>query len=116
MRILVVEDERAVRGAPSRAVRLHGFQVEEAPNGQLALQMLGAAEQDLVWLDVLVPGIDGFETCRRLRAASHPMPVLMLTARDGVDDRVTGSLGAAPRFDPSSPRLVDHRSESRSGS
>ncbi len=90
MRILVVDDERAVRDALSRALRLHGFQVEEAQNGTSALRMLDAAEPDLVLLDVLMPGIDGFETCRRIRAAKHPTPVLMLTARDGVEDRVEG--------------------------
>lgn len=90
MRILVVDDERAVRDALARALRLNGFDVELAPNGQSALTMLEAATPDLVLLDVLMPGLDGFETCRRLRAAHHSTPILMLTARDGVDDRVEG--------------------------
>ena len=90
MRVLVVDDERAVRDALSRALRLNGFEVELAPNGQAALQMLDAAQPDVVLLDVLMPGIDGFETCRRIRAAQDPTPVLMLTARNGVDDRVEG--------------------------
>jgi two-component system response regulator MprA len=90
MRVLVVDDERAVRDALSRALRLNGFEVELAPNGQAALQMLDAAQPDVVLLDVLMPGIDGLETCRRIRAAEDPTPVLMLTARDGVDDRVEG--------------------------
>ena len=92
MRVLVVDDEPAVREALERALRLAGYEVELAADGEEALLRLalepGAA--DLVLLDVLMPRVDGIEVCRRLRRRGNGVPVLMLTARDGVVDRVTG--------------------------
>src|SRR5215218_2751695 len=90
MRILVVDDEPAVREAIDRALRLDGYRTELAPDGSAALQQLAAVPPDAVVLDVLMPDVDGLEVCRRLRAAGDRTPVLMLTARDAVDDRVAG--------------------------
>jgi two-component system, OmpR family, response regulator MprA len=90
MRILVVDDERAVRGSVRRALALEGYTVSEAEDGQQALDELKARTMDAVLLDLLMPGLDGLEVCRRLRAAGDRVPVLMLTAREGVADRVAG--------------------------
>ncbi len=91
MRVLVVDDERAVRESLERALELEGYDVEFAVDGEEALERLdAAAAADAVILDVLMPGIDGLEVCRRLRAAGNPVPVLMLTARAEVDSRVAG--------------------------
>jgi two-component system response regulator MprA len=88
--VLVVDDERAVRSALRRALALEGYGVEEAGDGDAALDFLRARTADAVVLDVLMPGIDGLEVCRRLRAAGDRTPVLMLTARESVEDRVSG--------------------------
>jgi two-component system response regulator MprA len=92
MRIMVVDDERAVRDSLRRALTLEGYDVELAEDGEQALERLegGDAQPDVVVLDVLMPGIDGLEVCRRLRGRGLRTPVLMLTARDGVKDRVAG--------------------------
>jgi two-component system response regulator MprA len=91
MRILVVDDERAVRESLRRALELEGYETELAGDGQDALERLEAgAEPDAVILDVLMPGIDGLEVCRRLRGSGSRLPVLMLTARDEVESRVAG--------------------------
>ncbi len=92
MRIMVVDDERAVRDSLRRALTLEGYDVELAEDGEQALERLegGDAQPDVVVLDVLMPGIDGLEVCRRLRGRGLRIPVLMLTARDGVKDRVAG--------------------------
>jgi two-component system, OmpR family, response regulator MprA len=90
MRILVVDDERAVRGSVRRALALEGYAVSEAEGGQEALDELKARTMDAVVLDVLMPDVDGLEVCRRLRAAGDRVPVLMLTARESVADRVAG--------------------------
>jgi two-component system response regulator MprA len=92
MEILVVDDERSVREALRRALELEGYEVELASDGREALHRLdeGGAEPDAVVLDVLMPGIDGLEVCRRLRRAGSRLPVLMLTARAEVADRVAG--------------------------
>ena len=90
MRILVVDDERAVRGSVRRALALEGYSVSEAESGQRALDELRACAMDAVVLDVLMPDVDGLEVCRRLRAAGERVPILMLTAREGVADRVAG--------------------------
>jgi two-component system response regulator MprA len=88
--VLVVDDERAVRSALRRALALEGYRVEEAEDGDAALDFLRARTADAVVLDVLMPGVDGLDVCRRLRAAGNRTPVLMLTAREGVEDRVAG--------------------------
>jgi two-component system, OmpR family, response regulator MprA len=90
MRILVVDDEPAVRAALERALALERYEVELAEDGGQALERLAASPPDAIVLDVAMPVLDGLEVCRRLRAAGDRTPVLMLTARDAVDDRVAG--------------------------
>ncbi len=91
MKILVVDDERAVRESLRRALELEGYEVELASDGEEAIVRLGLAPPvDATVLDVLMPGIDGLEACRRLRASGNRVPVLMLTARAEVDSRVAG--------------------------
>ena len=90
MRILLVDDEPAVLEAVDRALRLEGYETELAADGQAALDALAAAAPDALVLDVLMPRVDGLEVCRRLRAAGDRTPVLVLTARDAVPDRVRG--------------------------
>jgi two-component system, OmpR family, response regulator MprA len=90
MRVLVVDDEPAVRDALSRALRLEGYDVELAADGREALDGWDAAAPDAVVLDVLMPRLDGLEVCRRRRAGEDRTPVLVLTARDAVADRVRG--------------------------
>ncbi|HEX6389622.1 MAG TPA: response regulator transcription factor, partial [Solirubrobacteraceae bacterium] len=89
-RVLVVDDEPAVRHALERALRLERYEVGLAADGQEALDLLATGGHDVVVLDVAMPRIDGFEVCRRLRAAGDRTPVLMLTARDAVADRIDG--------------------------
>jgi two-component system response regulator MprA len=91
MKILVVDDERAVRESLRRALELEGYEIELAADGSEALYRLeGDAEPDAMILDVLMPGVDGLEVCRRLRGSGSKLPVLMLTARTQVEDRVEG--------------------------
>ncbi len=89
-RILVVDDERAARDALRRALRLEGYEVELASDGEEALALHRQQEPDLILLDVLMPRLDGLDTCRRLRASGDTTPVLILTARVEVEDRVEG--------------------------
>ncbi|MFL6029940.1 MAG: response regulator transcription factor [Gaiellaceae bacterium] len=92
MKILVVDDERAVRESLRRALELEGYEIELAGDGAEALTTLAEEDPqpDAVILDVLMPGVDGLEVCRRLRAGGNAVPVLMLTARDEVENRVAG--------------------------
>ena len=91
MRILVVDDEPAVRDSLRRALQLEGYDVELAADGQEALERLdGGNGVDAVVLDVSMPRLDGLAACRRLREGGNSLPVLMLTARDEVSDRVAG--------------------------
>jgi two-component system response regulator MprA len=90
VRILVVDDEPAVRTALERALRLDGYDVELAADGHEALTALATAGRDAVVLDVLMPGLGGLDVCRELRQRGDHTPVLMLTARAGVADRVAG--------------------------
>jgi two-component system, OmpR family, response regulator MprA len=90
VRILVVDDEPAVRVALSRILTGAGFEVLTAADGPQALDQVASEEPDAVVLDVLMPGMDGLEVCRKLREIDGDIPVLMLTARDAVEDRVTG--------------------------
>jgi two-component system response regulator MprA len=90
MRILVVDDEQAVREALDRALRLEGYEVDLAGDGSEALALIAKRPPDAVVLDLMMPQINGLEVCRRLRAGGDRTPVLILTARDGVSDRVTG--------------------------
>jgi two-component system response regulator MprA len=89
-RVLVVDDDEDIRRSLERALVLYGYVVEAAADGAQALRMLAAEAPDAVVLDVSIPGVDGIEVCRRLRSAGDPTPVLMLTARDTVGDRVSG--------------------------
>src|SRR5256885_14730437 len=90
MRVLIVEDELRMAGLIRRGLVKEGLAADVAPNGEEALVAAGAHPYDAIVLDVMLPGLDGFETCRRLRAAGVWSPVLMLTARDSVEDRVEG--------------------------
>ena len=90
MQILVVDDEPAVRDSLDRALRLEGYKVDLAADGAEALKMLGEDSADAVVLDLMMPRVDGLEVCRRMRAAGDRTPVLVLTARDAVSDRVKG--------------------------
>ena len=90
MRILVADDEPSVRDALERALRLEGYEVELAADGAEALYRLRTTAPDALVLDVLMPGIDGIEVCRRVRADGDGTPILVVTARDAVGDRVRG--------------------------
>jgi two-component system, OmpR family, response regulator len=95
VRILLVEDDPSLGETTARALRSQSWAVDWATNGESILNALRLVDYDLVVLDVGLPGIDGFEVLRRLRAQSNVMPILMLTARDAVEDRVHGlQLGA----------------------
>jgi two-component system response regulator MprA len=88
--VLIVDDEPAVRVSLARALRLEGLSVVEAADGSEALGRLAERRVDAVILDLMMPPPDGLEVCRRVRAAGDRTPVLMLTARDAIDDRVEG--------------------------
>jgi len=90
MRVLVVEDEPTMASLVARGLREDGHAADIADSGEEALWMAEAVEYDVVVLDVMLPGVDGFETCRLLRKRGVWAPVLMLTARDSVTDRVDG--------------------------
>ena len=90
MKVLVVDDEPGVRAALQRALTLERHDVRLAEDGQVALDTLAEGTVDAIVLDVMMPRVDGLEVCRRLRAAGDRTPVLMLTARDAIDDRVDG--------------------------
>ena len=101
MKILVVDDERAVRDSLRRALELEGYDVDLAVDGGDALQRLEANGQpDAVILDVLMPGVDGLDVCRQLRRKGNGVPVLMLTARTEVEDRVAGLDAGADDYLP----------------
>src|ERR671922_1769299 len=97
MRVLVVEDELRMASLIRRGLLAEGLAADVAPNGEDALWMAEAHDYDAIVLDVMLPGVNGFETCRRLRAKGVWAPVLMLTARDAVEDRVAGPPTRAPR-------------------
>ncbi|HXB15756.1 MAG TPA: response regulator transcription factor [Solirubrobacteraceae bacterium] len=90
MRLLVVDDDPSLREALALVLDLNGFDVTTAQDGREAIRTLAEAPPDAVVLDVLMPGIDGLEVCRRMRAAGDTTPVLMLTARAEVSERVEG--------------------------
>ncbi|MDA8355091.1 MAG: response regulator transcription factor [Actinomycetota bacterium] len=90
MRVLVVEDDQAVRSSLDRALRLEGYSVDTVDDGAKALHALEVSPPDAIVLDLGLPVLDGLEVCRRIRAAGDDTPVLMLTARDAIDDRVQG--------------------------
>jgi two-component system, OmpR family, response regulator len=90
VRVLVVEDEAKLASLIQKALREQDMLVDLAATGEDALWMAGSTPYEVIVLDINLPGIDGFETCRRLRADDVRTPILMLTARDGIEDRITG--------------------------
>ena len=90
VRILVVDDDRAVRDALRRALTLGGFEAQTAADGPEALALTATSGPDALVLDIGLPALDGLEVCRRLRADGNRVPILMLTARDAVADRIDG--------------------------
>ncbi|MDQ3403687.1 MAG: response regulator transcription factor [Actinomycetota bacterium] len=102
MRILVVDDDRAVRESLRRSLQFNGYQVDLASDGQQALEaVLGETERpDAMVLDVMMPRLDGLEVCRRLRGVGDDLPILVLTARDLVSDRVAGLDAGADDYLP----------------
>src|SRR2546423_4168488 len=90
MRVLLVEDKAKLASALRRGLRKAGLSADVASTGEDAVWMAASTPYDVVVLDVMLPGIDGFETCRRIRSAEVWAPVLMLTARESIDDRVAG--------------------------
>src|SRR3954451_1471472 len=90
VRVLIIDDDRALRDALRRALGLAGYEVDTASGGEEGLSRIAAQPPDAVLLDIGMPGVDGLEACRRLRAAGDRVPVLMLTARDAVEDRIDG--------------------------
>jgi len=90
VRILVVEDEAKLAALIQKALREQGMLADVAGTGEDALWMAAASPYDVIVLDINLPGLDGFATCGRLRADDVRTPILMLTARDGIDDRITG--------------------------
>src|SRR5579862_7695533 len=90
MRLLVVDDDRALREVLRRALQLAGYEIELADSGATALAQIAATPPDAVVLDIGLPDLDGLDVCRLLRAEGNRVPVLMLTARDAVADRIEG--------------------------
>jgi two-component system response regulator MprA len=100
MRILVVDDDRAVRESLRRSLQFNGYQVELAGDGQQALAAVTEQRPDAMVLDVMMPRLDGLEVCRRLRGLGDDLPILVLTARDAVSDRVSGLDAGADDYLP----------------
>jgi two-component system response regulator MprA len=100
MRILVVDDDRAVRESLRRSLAFNGYQVDLATDGLGALDAVTASRPDAMVLDVMMPRVDGLEVCRRLRGSGDDLPILVLTARDAVSDRVAGLDAGADDYLP----------------
>ena len=100
MRILVVEDEPAAAAVLAKGLREHAYAVDVADEGHAALEQAAINDYDLIVLDVLLPGIDGLELCRRLRESGSAVPILMLTARGGLEQRVEGLDAGADDYLP----------------
>jgi two-component system response regulator MprA len=98
MRVLVVDDEPGVRDSVSSALRLAGLDVVVAEDGFAALDLVRADPPDAIVLDVMLPRLDGIDTCRTLRAEGHRLPILMLTARDGARQRTAGLTAGADDY------------------
>jgi two-component system response regulator MprA len=90
MHVLVTDDERSVRSAVRRALTLEGYRVTEAEDGARALDVVATDRPDAIVLDVMMPELDGYQVCRTLRDSGDSTPILMLTARDEIDQRVKG--------------------------
>ena len=100
VRILVVDDDRAVRESLRRSLSFNGYSVELAQDGQEALELITRDRPDAVVLDVMMPRLDGLEVCRRLRSSGDDLPILVLTARDSVSERVAGLDAGADDYLP----------------
>jgi two-component system response regulator MprA len=100
MRILVVDDDRAVRESLRRSLQFNGYQVDLAGDGQQAMDAMTQQRPDAMVLDVMMPRLDGLEVCRRLRSTGDDLPILVLTARDAVSDRVAGLDAGADDYLP----------------
>ena len=100
MRILVVDDDRAVRESLRRSLQFNGYQVELASDGVQAMEQIETQRPDALVLDVMMPRLDGLEVCRRLRSTGDDLPILVLTARDAVSDRVAGLDAGADDYLP----------------
>ena len=100
MRILVVDDDRAVRESLRRSLSFNGYTVDLATDGQDALEQVAASRPDAMVLDVMMPRVDGLEVCRRLRSTGDDLPILVLTARDSVSERVAGLDAGADDYLP----------------
>ena len=100
MRILVVDDDRAVRESLRRSLSFNGYSVELAVDGIDALEKVANARPDALVLDVMMPRLDGLEVCRRLRSTGDDLPILVLTARDSVSERVSGLDAGADDYLP----------------
>ena len=99
-RILIADDDRAIREALSRALSLEGYDVVQAPDGAAALQLIESSQPDVAVLDVMMPNVDGLTVCRRLRTAGVATPILVLTARGDVPDRIKGLDAGADDYLP----------------
>lgn len=97
-RVLVVDDERAVRDSLRRGLSLRGFEVDTAADGMEALRQVEQRPPDVLVLDIMMPGVDGVGVLRRLRQDGSGLPVLLLTARDAVEDRVAGLTAGADDY------------------
>ncbi|GLZ34452.1 DNA-binding response regulator [Lentzea sp. NBRC 105346] len=100
MRILVVDDDRQIRESLRRSLQFNGYQVECAGDGLQALESVTSQRPDAMVLDVMMPRLDGLEVCRRLRSTGDDLPILVLTARDAVSDRVSGLDAGADDYLP----------------
>ena len=90
MRILVVEDEPAAASVLAKGLREHAYAVDVAADGAAALEQISINDYDLILLDLMLPRVNGLDVCRRLRAEGAAVPILMLTARGGLEERVQG--------------------------
>lgn len=100
VRIMIADDEAAIRESLERVLQVEGYDTSTVTNGFAVLDGVGGDAPDLLLLDVMMPRLGGLETCRRLRAAGRDLPVLMLTARDQVSDRVAGLDAGADDYLP----------------
>ena len=100
VRILVVDDDRAVRESLRRSLAFNGYTVDLAQDGQEALEMITSDRPDALVLDVMMPRMDGLQVCRHLRSTGDDLPILVLTARDSVSERVAGLDAGADDYLP----------------
>ena len=106
MKIVVVDDEQAVRDSLRRSLSFNGYDIAIAEDGEQALDVIEKEQPDLVILDVMMPKMDGLEVCRHLRSHGDDRPILVLTARDGVSDRVAGLDAGADDYPKSRSKIL----------